>query len=155
MASSTPISSQYCPNVLQLPLHSPQFRLILAGISLSRSKYDFSGKLLLLQQQRSWDPLRPVTAKEVGIKCFAEPREERDSAGEAVLNKDGDDGVPDDVTVEEVIDQDFSNGSAGSQRILASGDSLSLGIREPVYEVIYRTSFFFGILVFEFASCLI
>ncbi|KAI3461345.1 hypothetical protein Pfo_018008 [Paulownia fortunei] len=136
MAPSTSLSSQYSPNLLQLPLHSPQFRLILAGISLSRSKCDFSRKLLLLQQQRSWDPLRPIAAKEVGIKCFAEPAEKRDSAGEVVLDKDGDDGVPDDVTVEEVIGQEFSNGSAGSQRIPASGDSLSLGIREPVYEVV-------------------
>ncbi|KAL0390603.1 UNVERIFIED_CONTAM: Magnesium transporter MRS2-A, chloroplastic [Sesamum calycinum] len=136
MASSTAISSQCSPNLLQLPLHSPQFRLILAGISLSRGKCDFSRKLLLLQQQRSWDPLRPVTAKEVGIKCFAEPAEETRSVEGVVLDKDGHDGASDDVTVEEVIGQEFSNGSAGSQRIPASGDSLSLGIREPVYEVV-------------------
>ncbi|KAL0460595.1 UNVERIFIED_CONTAM: Magnesium transporter MRS2-11, chloroplastic [Sesamum latifolium] len=136
MASCTPISSQCSPNLLQLPLHSSQFRLILAGISLSRGKCDFSRKLLLLQQQRSWDPLRPVAAKEVGIKCFAEPAEERRSAEGVVLDKDGDDGVSDDVTVEEVIGQEFSNGSAVSQRIPASGDSISLGIREPVYEVV-------------------
>ncbi|KAK4408434.1 Magnesium transporter MRS2-A, chloroplastic [Sesamum angolense] len=126
MASSTPISSQCSPNLLQLPLHSPQFRLILAGISLSRGKCDFSRKLLLLQQQKGWDPLRPVTAKEVGIKCFAEPAEETRSVEGIVLDKDGHDGASDDVTVEEVIGQEFSNGSAISQRIPASGDSLSL-----------------------------
>ncbi|KAK6144298.1 hypothetical protein DH2020_021118 [Rehmannia glutinosa] len=138
MASSTPLSSQYSPSLLQLPFQSTQFRLILAGISLSRSKCEFSPKLPLLQQQqqRSWDPLRPIAAKEVGIKCFAKPAEEIDSAGEVVLGKDGDDGVRDDVTVEEAIGQDFSNGSAVSQRTPTSGDSLSLGIREPVYEVV-------------------
>ncbi|KAK6144304.1 hypothetical protein DH2020_021124 [Rehmannia glutinosa] len=141
MASSTPLSSQYSPSLLQLPFQSTQFRLILAGISLSRSKCDFSPKLLLLQQQqRSWDPLRHIAAKEVGIKCFAKPAEEIDSAGEVVLGKDGDDGVRDDVTVEEAIGQDFSNGSAVSQRTPTSGDSLSLGIREPVYEVVEVSS---------------
>ncbi|GFP98026.1 magnesium transporter mrs2-11 chloroplastic [Phtheirospermum japonicum] len=135
MASSTPLSSQLSPSLLQLPLHSPQFRLILAGISLSRSKFEFSRKLSL--PQRSWDPLlRPVSAKEVGIKCFPEPSEEVDSGTELVLDKDGGDGAKDDVTDVEVNGQDFSNGSAVSQRIPASGDSLSLGIREPVYEVV-------------------
>ncbi|KAL0370140.1 UNVERIFIED_CONTAM: Magnesium transporter MRS2-11, chloroplastic [Sesamum angustifolium] len=132
MASSTPISSQCSPNLLQLPLHSPQFRLILAGISLSRGKCDFSRKLLLLQQQRSWDPLRPVTAKEVGIKCFAEPAEETRSVEGIVLDKDGHDGASDDVTVEEVIGQEM----VMVWFLSASGDSLSLGIREPVYEVV-------------------
>ncbi|XP_057781893.1 magnesium transporter MRS2-11, chloroplastic [Salvia miltiorrhiza] len=127
MASPTSLHS---PNFLQPPLHSPQFRLILAGISLSQSKQDFSRKLLLWQQQqqprRSWDPLRHVGAKEVVIKCLTEPAEERESSGEAVLDKDGDD--------EEVnIGQDFPNGAAVTQRI---SDSISLGIREPVYEVV-------------------
>lgn len=133
MAPSTPLSSQCSPNLLQLPINSPQFRLILAGISLSHSKYDFSRKLLLLQQ-RNWDPLRPIVAKEVGIKCFAEGKE-GNSAGEALL----DDEVAKDVTIEEEVDRDFSNGSVVSQRTPATGDSLSLGIREPVYEVIYTT----------------
>ncbi|KAG8371226.1 hypothetical protein BUALT_Bualt13G0065700 [Buddleja alternifolia] len=121
MASSTPpLSSQYSSNLLQLPLHSPQFRLILAGISLSQSK---CGRVSL--QQKSSDPLlRPIAAKEVGIRCFAT---EGESAGEVIVSKDEDD---------EVNGQDFSDGSAGSQRIPASGDSLSLGIREPVYEVV-------------------
>ncbi|KAG8369668.1 hypothetical protein BUALT_Bualt14G0037700 [Buddleja alternifolia] len=121
MASSTPpLSSQYSSNLLQLPLHSPQFRLILAGISLSQSK---CGRVSL--QQKSSDPLlRPIAAKEVGIRCLAT---EGESAGEVIVSKDEDD---------EVNGQDFSNGSAGSQRIPASGDSLSLGIREPVYEVV-------------------
>lgn len=145
MASSTSLSSHHSPNFLQLQLHSPQFRLILAGISLSQSKQGFSRKLLLWQQQqprRSWDPLRRIGAKEVLIKCFAEAAEERESAGETVLDKDRDDGVSD----EEVnIGQDFSNGAAVSQRI---PDSLSLGIREPVYEVIYRAALFS-----EFSSC--
>ncbi|XP_041991041.1 magnesium transporter MRS2-11, chloroplastic-like isoform X1 [Salvia splendens] len=134
MASPTPLSSPHSPNPLQLPLHSPHFRLILAGISLSQSKQKISRQLLLWQQQqqprRSWDPLRHVGAKEVVIKCFAESAEEIESSGESVLDKDGEDGVSD----EEVgIVQDFPNGAAISQR---TSDSLSLGIREPVYEVV-------------------
>ncbi|KAG6382436.1 hypothetical protein SASPL_157894 [Salvia splendens] len=134
MASPTPLSSPHSRNPLQLPLHSPHFRLILAGISLSQSKQKISRQLLLWQQQqqprRSWDPLRHVGAKEVVIKCFAESAEEIESSGESVLDKDGEDGVSD----EEVgIVQDFPNGAAISQR---TSDSLSLGIREPVYEVV-------------------
>ncbi|XP_041990336.1 magnesium transporter MRS2-11, chloroplastic-like [Salvia splendens] len=107
------------PILLQLP---PQFRLIFTGISLSQSKQDFSRKLFSCQPRRSCDPLRNAGAKEVEtIKCFAE---ERESSGEAVFDKDG----------EEVnIGQDFPNGAAVPQRI---PDSLSLGIREPVYEVV-------------------
>ncbi|XP_047967322.1 magnesium transporter MRS2-11, chloroplastic-like [Salvia hispanica] len=122
MASPTPLSSPHSRNPLQLPLHSPHFRLILAGISLSQSKQKISRQLLLWQQQqprRSWDSLRHVGAKEVVIKCFAESAEEIESSGESD---------------EEVgIVQDFPNGAAISQR---TSDSLSLGIREPVYEVV-------------------
>ncbi|KAG6415146.1 hypothetical protein SASPL_122548 [Salvia splendens] len=135
MASPTPLSSPHSPNPLQLPLHSPHFRLILAGISLSQSKQKISRQLLLWQHhhqqpRRIWDPLLHVGAKEVAIKCFAESAEEIESSGESVLDKDGEDGVSD----EEVgIVQDFPNGAAVSQR---TSDSLSLGIREPVYEVV-------------------
>ncbi|KAL1544091.1 magnesium transporter MRS2-11, chloroplastic-like [Salvia divinorum] len=105
------------PNLLQLP---PQFRLISTGISLSQSKQDFSRKLFSCQPRRTCDPLRNLGPKEVEIKCFAEPPEERETSGEAVFDKDGDVN----------IGQDFPN---ASQRI---PDSLSLGIREPVYEVV-------------------
>lgn len=144
MASPAPLSSQHSPNFLQLPLHSPQFRLILAGISLSRSKLDFSQQTQQQPPQRSFDPLRHVGAKEFAIKCLAEPAGERERVDEAVLDKDGDDGVSDDET----IGRDFPNGAVVSQRISAAGDSISLGIREPVYEVVSRAALFT-----EFATC--
>ncbi|KAL3620151.1 hypothetical protein CASFOL_035063 [Castilleja foliolosa] len=141
MAPLKPLASHYSPSLLQLPLQSPHFRLILAEISLSRSKFEFSRKLSLPQPQRSWDPLlRPVAAKEFGINCLPEPAEEFDSGAELVVDKNGGDGAKDDVTDVEVDGQDFSNGSAVSQRVPDSGDSLSLGIREPVYEVVEVSS---------------
>ncbi|XP_051143164.1 magnesium transporter MRS2-11, chloroplastic-like isoform X2 [Andrographis paniculata] len=133
---SVPLSlQQFSPNLLQLHLHSSQqLRLILAGISVSRSKCKVSG-FSSLQLQRRWgwdDALRPVAGEEVGIKCFGE----RDGAGDAVLGKNGDDGNVSEVEFEEEVGGKLTNGSATSQRSSASGDSLSLGIREPVYEVV-------------------
>ncbi|CAA0841260.1 Magnesium transporter MRS2-11- chloroplastic [Striga hermonthica] len=135
MESSTPVSS---PILFQLPKNSPQFRLILAGISLSKSRCEFSRKLQLARPGRSWGTLRPVSAREVGIKCFAE--EVVDGGGELILDKNVEDEVRDDDSEEELNGQDFPNGSAVPQRIPSSGDSLSLGIREPIYEVVEVSS---------------
>lgn len=115
-------SSTYSPNLLQLPLQPPHFRLILAGISISRSKFDLSRKLLLLHH-RNFDP---IAAKEAGVKCFSDSTADR--VGE--VSKDGEDAVT--PVEEDVIGQEYTNGSPASQKI---GDALSLGIREPVYEV--------------------
>ncbi|XP_073312561.1 magnesium transporter MRS2-11, chloroplastic isoform X2 [Primulina huaijiensis] len=119
MAASLPFSS---PNYVNLPLHLAQFPVILpGGISFSRCKYELiSRKLLVLE--RSWVPRNH-------IRCFAE----EEGAGE-IVSRDGDD---EDVPIAEVIDQGFSNGAVGSQRIVNAGDSsLSLGIRDPIYEVV-------------------
>ncbi|CAA2945069.1 magnesium transporter MRS2-11, chloroplastic [Olea europaea subsp. europaea] len=136
MASVALLSSHHSPNLLQFPVRYPQFHLILTGIEPSQSKCEFSGKLLLLQ--RSKDFLRSIPLKKGAIKCFSESKE-RESVTE-VLNKDGDDVVGDDVSNGEVACQEFSNGSVGSVRSpisnSVSGDSLNLGIREPVYEVV-------------------
>ncbi|XP_022860641.1 magnesium transporter MRS2-11, chloroplastic-like [Olea europaea var. sylvestris] len=136
MASVALLSSHHSPNPLQFPVRYPQFHLILTGIEPSQSKCEFSGKLLLLQ--RSKDFLHSIPLKKGAIKCFSESKE-RESVTE-VLNKDGDDVVGDDVSDGEVACQEFSNGSVGSVRSpisnSVSGDSLNLGIREPVYEVV-------------------
>ncbi|XP_073063146.1 magnesium transporter MRS2-11, chloroplastic isoform X2 [Primulina eburnea] len=119
MAASLPFSS---PNYINLPLHFAQFPVIFpGGISFSRCKYELiSRKLLVLE--RSWVPRNH-------IRCFAE----EEGAGE-IVSRDGDD---EDVPIAEVIDKEFSNGAVGSQRIVNAGDSsLSLGIRDPIYEVV-------------------
>ncbi|KAL2536177.1 Magnesium transporter MRS2-11 [Forsythia ovata] len=131
MASAAPLSSHHSPILLQLPVRYPQFHLIFTGIAPSQSKCEFPGKLLLLQ--RSKDFLRSIPVKKGAIKCSSESKE-RESATE-VVHKDGDD-----VSVGEVVGEEFLNDSAGSVRSpvpnSASGDSLNLGIREPIYEVV-------------------
>ncbi|GER47393.1 magnesium transporter MRS2-A, partial [Striga asiatica] len=87
-----------------------------------------------------WDTPRPVSAAEVGIKCFAVPEDVVDGGGELILDKNGEDEVRDGDSDDEVNGQDFTNGSAVPQRIPFSGDSLSLGIREPIYEVVEVSS---------------
>ncbi|XP_022899179.1 magnesium transporter MRS2-11, chloroplastic-like [Olea europaea var. sylvestris] len=130
MASVAPLSSGH------LPVRYPQFQLILTGIEPSQSKCEFSGKSLLMQ--RSEDFLRSIPVKKGAIKCFSESKE-RESVME-VLNKDGGDVVRDDVSDGEVASQVFSNRSVGLVRSPISdsvpGDSLNLGIRKPVYEVV-------------------
>ncbi|KAL2536255.1 Magnesium transporter MRS2-11 [Forsythia ovata] len=131
MASAAPLSSHHSPILLQLPVRYPQFHLIFTAIAPSQSKCEFPGKLLLLQ--RSKDFLRSIPVKKGAIKCSSESKD-RESATE-VVHKDGDD-----VSVGEVVGEEFLNDSAGSVRSpvpnSASGDSLNLGIREPVYEVV-------------------
>ncbi|KAL2511164.1 Magnesium transporter MRS2-11 [Abeliophyllum distichum] len=130
MASAAPLSSHHSPILLQLPVRYPQFHLIFTGIAPSQSKCEFPGKLLL---QRSKNFLRSIPVKKGAIKCSSESKE-RESATE-VVHRDGDD-----VSVGEEVGEEFLNDSAGSVRSpvpnSVSGDSLNLGIREPVYEVV-------------------
>ncbi|XP_051149245.1 magnesium transporter MRS2-11, chloroplastic-like [Andrographis paniculata] len=100
----------------------------------TEERIEFSG-FSSLQQQRRWgwdDALWGVAGEGAGIKCFGE----RDGAGDAVLDKKGDDGNVSEVEFEEEVGGKLTNGSATSQGSSASRDSLSLGIREPVYEVV-------------------
>lgn len=120
MVASLPFTS---PNFVNLAVHLTRFPVILPGISFSRCEYKFSRKLLVLE--RSWVPQN-------SIRCFAE----EEGAGE-IVSRDGDDEDGDDVPIAEVIDQGFSNGAVCSQRVVNAGDSLSLGIREPIYEVLF------------------
>ncbi|KZV47180.1 hypothetical protein F511_05231 [Dorcoceras hygrometricum] len=123
MASSLPFS---CPNNINLSLHLAQFPVIVPGISFSRRKYGFCRKLLVLE--RIW-------VAQHHIRCFAASNTGEEGAG-GILSNDGDDDDGDDVPIAEVIDQGLSNGAFGSQRIVNAGDSLSLGIRDPIYEVV-------------------
>lgn len=80
------------------------------------------------------DCLRPVSVK---VNCSAKSTEEKDAE---VGTKRSDDNVGD------VNKDGMHQGSASSRITPSSADSLSLGIREPVYEV-----FFLAIIVFCFA----
>lgn len=127
-------SSQF----LQLPAHSSQFNDLLTGYSLLRSRLEASDSknaLLVLRSplrlRRSYgEALRPVPVR---VKCFSKSTEEKEA--EVVSNEGNDENNGGSQL--DLARQDLPNGSANSQRIVTStGDSLSLGIREPVYEVI-------------------
>ncbi|KAL3530461.1 hypothetical protein ACH5RR_009783 [Cinchona calisaya] len=131
-------SSQFLP----LPVHSSQFQHLSAGYSLFRSRLEASdskNSLLFLRRsvlfRKSYgEPLRPVSVR---IRCSARPPEEEDTE---VVTKVGNDEVGEENKAGSQLDSaphEFPNGCATSQRIVtSSGDSLSLGIREPVYEVV-------------------
>nr|XP_009801075.1 PREDICTED: magnesium transporter MRS2-11, chloroplastic isoform X2 [Nicotiana sylvestris] len=110
------------PHVLQLPVRSPELRVLIAGYAIFRSRLE----LPYLRKNRA--PLW-VKARKVKVECVAKSTEETEL--ESLVKDDEDD---DDVAIR----QEYSNGSASSPRTGSgsSGDSLSLGIREPVYEVV-------------------
>lgn len=73
------------------------------------------------------------------VKCVTRSTEE---SGSETLARDGDDDelrenlkAEPNEKVGDVVRHEFSSGSTGSQRIVSPSDSLSLGIREPIYEV--------------------
>lgn len=111
------------PHVLQLPVRSPELRVLIAGYAV------FGSRLELPYLRNNHAPLQ-VKARKVKVKCVAKSTEEETEL-EALVKDDEDD---DDVAIR----REYSNGSASSQKTVStsSGDSLSLGIREPVYEVL-------------------
>ncbi|XP_019225920.1 PREDICTED: magnesium transporter MRS2-11, chloroplastic isoform X3 [Nicotiana attenuata] len=114
------------PHVLQLPVRSPELRVLIAGYAIFRSRLE------LPYLRKNHAPLH-VKARKVKVECVAKSTEEETEL--EALVKDGDDD-DDDVA----ISREYSNGSAISQKTVSnstsSPDSLSLGIREPVYEVV-------------------
>lgn len=119
------------PHLLQLPVRSPELRvLITGGYAIFRSRLEFP----FLRKNYA----TPLRARKVRVECVTKSTEL-----EALVKEGGDDDNEDDDEVREVDDKvvahgDSSNGSVSSQRSVSAsgGDSLSLGIREPVYEVV-------------------
>ncbi|KAK4358636.1 hypothetical protein RND71_020865 [Anisodus tanguticus] len=118
-------------HLLQLPVRSPEFRVLIAGYAIFRSRLE-----LPCSRKNHALPLRVLNDRKVRIECVA-----KSTDLEAALVKDGGEDDDDDEVRKDddkVVSQEFSNGSANSQRnvFVSGGDSLSLGIREPVYEVV-------------------
>lgn len=125
------------PHLLQLPVRSPEFRVLIAsGYAIFRSRLEFP------ISRKNHAPL--LRGRKVRVECAAKSTEI-----EALVKEGGDDDDDDEVREDDdkvvahgnsvhVVSQDFSNGSASPQRNVSAsgGDSLSLGIREPVYEVV-------------------
>lgn len=125
MACSSFINPPLQNHPSNLVLLPPHFPLILAaGITLSNPKPPHDKSSLL---KNKWDkPLVPYRDEIRTTRCFAESTDAAERDKERVEDED------------DLVGRGYSNGSAASQRItpFSSGDSLSLGIREPVYEVV-------------------
>ncbi|KAG5577908.1 hypothetical protein H5410_058042 [Solanum commersonii] len=116
------------PYLLQLPVRSPEFRVLITGgyaIFRSRMEFPFSRK----------NHATSLRARKVRVvECFAKSTEL-----EALVKDGGDDDNDDGDEVRGDDDKVVTHGdSVSSQRSASAsgGDSLSLGIREPVYEVV-------------------
>ncbi|XP_006349060.1 magnesium transporter MRS2-11, chloroplastic [Solanum tuberosum] len=116
------------PYLLQLPVRSPEFRVLITGgyaIVRSRMEFPFSCK----------NYATSLRARKVRVvECVAKSTEL-----EALVKDGGDDDNDDGDGVRGDDDKVVTHGdSVSSQRSASasSGDSLSLGIREPVYEVV-------------------
>lgn len=109
--------------------------MINGGYAIFRSRLEFP----LLRKSYA----TPLRARKVRVKCVAKSTEL-----EALVKDRGDDDNDNEDEADEVREDDgdkvvvangdYVNGAASSQRNVSasSGDSLSLGIREPVYEVL-------------------
>ncbi|XWS71533.1 hypothetical protein CRYUN_Cryun03dG0146100 [Craigia yunnanensis] len=122
----TPSPSSY-PNLLQFTVKSPSpsVHYLLFG-----SPWPNASRILL---QKSGVPLKPSSKR---IKCFAKSSTEEDYLNEpetlAAENVADDDGGREDPKVQQHL-----SSAVVTQRITSSSsDSLLLGIREPVYEVV-------------------
>jgi len=116
------------PYLLQLPVRSPEFRVLITGgyaIFRSRMEFPFSRK----------NHATSLRARKVRVvECFAKSTEL-----EALVKDGGDDDNDDGDEVRGDDEKVVTHGdSVSSQRSASAsgGDSLSLGIREPVYEVL-------------------
>lgn len=116
------------PYLLQLPVRSPEFRVLITGgyaIVRSRMEFPFSCK----------NYATSLRARKVRVvECVAKSTEL-----EALVKDGGDDDNDDGDEIRGDDDKVVTHGdSVSSQRSASasSGDSLSLGIREPVYEVV-------------------
>ncbi|XP_015058166.1 magnesium transporter MRS2-11, chloroplastic isoform X1 [Solanum pennellii] len=114
--------------LLQLPVRSPEFRvLVTGGYAIFRSRMDFP-----FSRKNHATSLRARKVRVV--ECVAKSTEL-----EALVKDGGDDDNDDGDEVRGDDEKVVTHGdSVSSQRSVSAsgGDSLSLGIREPVYEVV-------------------
>ncbi|CAN4120416.1 unnamed protein product [Withania somnifera] len=117
------------PHLLQLPVRSAELRVLIAGdYAICRSRLEFP------ISRKSHAPPILRGARKVRVQCVA-----KSSEIEALVKEGGDDDDAEEEEEDKVVAHGESvNGSASSQRnvSVSGGDSLSLGIREPVYEVV-------------------
>ncbi|GFZ17823.1 magnesium (Mg) transporter 10 [Actinidia rufa] len=139
MAVSTSFSLS-TPNLLQLPLHSPSpslHRFLFTG----DGQFQSSSPPQILWRRRWRVSVFPISVKlsspRVRCMCLARSTEENQWNESENLAGDGKDARDDDVEIEP-RSRDYDSVQQHSSLRIATGSSsdlLSLGIREPVYEV--------------------
>ncbi|KAJ7947914.1 Magnesium transporter MRS2-like protein [Quillaja saponaria] len=133
------------PHLLQIPAQSASIAtncVFFSDISSSRSSQTpWPPSLFIVNSSLKISALSPIKVatrlSSSKFKCFTKSTEEEQlSEPETIVVSDSDEAT-DDPQADGRSHVD-TNGPFGSQRIVmsSSGDSLSLGIREPVYEVV-------------------
>ncbi|KAE9461324.1 hypothetical protein C3L33_06784, partial [Rhododendron williamsianum] len=145
MAIATPLPPS-TPSLLQLPLHSPSpsFRGLI-----------FAASVLPIPWSKRKGSTSPISVKDSSrARCLAQSTEESQWTDSEALTSDGDDDAGDgEIKVEdETVPQ--HSGANSSLRIGTgySSDNLSLGLREPVYEVFFLHEFLLSTKVVEVKS---
>ncbi|XP_019181714.1 PREDICTED: magnesium transporter MRS2-11, chloroplastic-like [Ipomoea nil] len=121
------------PYLLQLPVRSPQLRIVLSGECPVLLPFRISGLPSLHRGRRVSVKVRTLDV----VRCLTKSRVEPEQ--EVLVDREisGDDSKvdPQEELAEAAAQKEFSSASVGQRKVVA-GDSLSLGIREPVYEVL-------------------
>ncbi|XP_019150466.1 PREDICTED: magnesium transporter MRS2-11, chloroplastic-like isoform X1 [Ipomoea nil] len=119
-------------NLLHLPAKSSELRLFVAG----------AYSILRLRSSGLWSPESRVVATKLpsieAVRCLTKPTEESEpenfSSDEEEVREGENKMESQQDSLDATARPEFSNGSAVSKTL--AGDSLSLGIREPVYQVV-------------------
>lgn len=130
------------PYLLQFPLRSPQLRFVLSGDFPVR----FSA-LSSLHRGRAVSVKVKVRTLDV-VRCLTKSTVEGLVDGE--ISGDDDTKIDPQEALTEAAQKEFSSASVGQRKAVA-GDSLSLGIREPVYEVSRVISILIYIRILSFS----
>ncbi|KAI8524220.1 hypothetical protein RHMOL_Rhmol13G0133500 [Rhododendron molle] len=150
MAITTPLPPS-TPSLLQLPLHSP---------SPSSRRLIFAASVLPIPWTKRKCSTSPISVKDSSrVRCLAQSTEESQwTDSEALTSDDDDDSGDGEIKVEPRGREDETvpqhSGANSSMRIGTgySSDTLSLGIREPVYEVFFLHQFLLSTKVVEVKS---
>ena len=145
MALSAPPPSSSSSNLLQFPLHSRSSTSLFSDLATSSRFFQSPWPPPLLSSHKT--AISPIVIKEIQCKakCSAKSTAEEDRLSEPeTLAADGDESREDEKVEQHHSSVATTTVPSGSKKVASSlSDSLSLGIREPVYEVL--CFFFFSI----------
>ncbi|XP_030958295.1 magnesium transporter MRS2-11, chloroplastic isoform X2 [Quercus lobata] len=138
MALTAPPPSSSSSNLLQFPLHSRSSTALFSDLATSSRFFQSPWPPPLLSSHKT--AISPTVIKEIQCKakCSAKSTAEEDRLSEPeTLAADGDESREDENVEQHQSSMATTTVPTGSKKVASSlSDSLSLGIREPVYEVV-------------------